>query len=359
MALILNTQVVSDGNGIRLPSFASSSRPASPVQGQVIYNTTLRALEIYDGGYWRAAYDRGRPFLYRTIITTSYVCGGYKDSTPWLNANRMLHSTDVCTNLGNQIPAYMAYVSGASSLTKGFAFGSGGGWSGATNQMHAFNMATESSGGYIGTMRNSRDMATVGFAEHYFAYIGGGGTGDIDVFNLTNETMYQNNMGPDQSGADDGGAMCDETAAYMYTSSGQTKLYFATVTGTTVQYNPSYATSDTGIRGAHGQQRGISTKQGKGYAGNEGSWAGGYNLRRFSFATDVQYGTSTKPIGNSGEENFDMGQDKQYMFGCHNGAQNNLGWRFNFASDSGYEIGAGSVRTGVPGGSSGVCFWKG
>jgi hypothetical protein len=359
MALVLNTTVVSDGNGIRVPSFASSSRPASPVQGQVIYNTTLKALEVYDGGYWNTAYDSNRPFLYRTIITTSYVCGGYKDSTPWLNANRMTHSTDVCTNLGNQLPAYMAYVSGACSLTKGFAFGSGGGWSGATNQMHAFNMATETSGGYIGTMRNSRDMATVGFAEHYFAYIGGGGTGDIDVFNLTNETMYQNNMGPDQSGGDDGGAMCDETAAYMYTSSGSTKLYFATVTGTRVQNNPAYTTSGTDIRGAHGQQRGISTKVGKGYAGNEGSWAGGYNLRRFSFATDVQYGTSTKPIGNSGEENFDMGQDKQYMFGCHNGAQNNLGWRFNYASDSGYEIGAGSVRTGVPGGSSGVCFWKG
>lgn len=358
MALVLNTTVVSDQNGIRVPQFTVSNRPASPVQGQVIYNTTLRTLEIYDGGYWRAVYDRGRPFLYRTIITTSYVCGGYQNSTPWLNVNRMTHSTDVCTNLGNQIPDYMSYVSGASNLTKGFAFGSGGGWSGATGAMHAFNMATETSGGYIGAMRNSRDLAAVGFFEHYFAYIGGGGTGDMDVFNLTTEAMYSSNMGPDMSGGDDGGAMCDETAAYMYTSSGQIKLYFATVVGQTTP-SPGYTTTDTGIRGAHGQQRGISSKVGKGYAGNEGSWGGGYNLRRFSFPTDVQYGTSPKPIGNSGEENFDMGQDKQYMFGMHDGAQNNRGWRFNYATDSGYELGAGSVRTGVPGGSSGVCFWKG
>jgi hypothetical protein len=358
MALFLGNTNYSDQNGIRVPQFNSASRPASPVQGQIIYNTTLRTLELWDGGYWRAVYDRGRPFLYRTIITTSYVCGGYKDSTPWFNVNRMLHSTDTCTNLGNQIPAYMSYVSGACNLTKGFAFGSGGGWSGATNQMHAFNMATETSGGYIGTMRNSRDLATVGFKEHYFAYIGGGGTADVDVFNLTTESMYGTNIGPDVSGADDGGAMVDETAAYLYTSSGSVKLMFATEVGYEAT-TPKYRTTDTGIRGAHGQQRGISSKVGKGYAGNEGSWGGGFNLRRFSFATDTQFGTSPKPIGNSGEENFDMGQDKQYMFGMHDGAQNNRGWRFNYSSDSGYELGAGSVRTGVPGGSSGVCFWKG
>lgn len=356
MAFFNNGVKVVDTTGWNVPTL--SSRPASPVEGQVIWNTSTKKLEMYDAGYWVTVADINRPFLYRTIITTSYVCGGYQNSTPWYNVNRMLHSTEVCTNLGNQIPAYMSYVSGASNLTKGFAFGSGGGWSGATNQMHAFNMATETSGGYIGTMRNSRDLATVGFKEHYFAYIGGGGTADVDVFNLTTESMYGANIGPDVSGADDGGAMCDETAAYMYTSSGSVKLMFATEVGYE-QTTPGYRVTDTGIRGAHGQQRGISSKVGKGYAGNEGSWGGGYNLRRFSFATDVQYGTSPKPIGNSGEENFDMGQDRQYMFGMHDGAQNNRGWRFNYASDSGYELGAGSVRTGVPGGSSGVCFWKG
>jgi hypothetical protein len=356
MAFFVNGVKVVDFTGWNVP--VQSSRPASPVEGQVIYNTTNRKLEMFDSGYWVVMQDQNRPFLFRTIITTSYVCGGYKDAIPYLNVNRMQHSTDVCTNLGDRLPAFMSYVSGASNLTKGFAFGSAGGWNGGTGQMHGFNMATETSAGFIGNMRNSRDMAALGFKEHYFAYIGGGGTGDMDVFNLTTESMYGANMGPDMSGADDGGAMCDETAAYMYTTSGQIKLMFATEVGYEAT-TPSYRTTDTSIRGTHGQQRGISSKVGKGYAGNEGSWNGGFNLRRFSFATDVQFGTSAKPIGNSGEENFDMGQSAQYMMGMYDGAQNNRGWKFNYASDSGFELGAGSVRTGIPGGSSGVCFWRG
>ena len=91
--------------------------------------------------------------------------------------------------------------------------------------------------------------------------------------------------------------------------------------------------------------------------GNEGTYNAGYNLRHYTSATDSYY-TISKPIGNSGEENFDMGQNWQYMMGMYDGAQNNRGWKFTYASDSGYELGSGSVRTGVPGGSSGHCFFK-
>jgi hypothetical protein len=107
----------------------------------------------------------------------------------------------------------------------------------------------------------------------------------------------------------------------------------------------------------NGQQKGISSKWGKGYMGNEGTYNEGYNLRRYVAATD-SYWTVSKPVGNSGEENFDMGQNWQYMMGMYNGAQNNVGWKFTYSSDTGYELGSGSVRTGVPGGSSGHGFWK-
>jgi hypothetical protein len=76
------------------------------------------------------------------------------------------------------------------------------------------------------------------------------------------------------------------------------------------------------------------------------------------FPTQI-YTTVAKPIGNSGEENFDMGQEKHYMMGMYDGAQNNRGWKFTYATDTGFELGAGSIRTGVPGGSSGACCWKG
>ena len=53
-----------------------------------------------------------------------------------------------------------------------------------------------------------------------------------------------------------------------------------------------------------------------------------------------------------------MGQNWQYMMGMYNGVQNNVGWKFTYSSDTGYGLGSGSVRTGVPGGSSGHGFWK-
>ena len=54
-----------------------------------------------------------------------------------------------------------------------------------------------------------------------------------------------------------------------------------------------------------------------------------------------------------------MGQDWQYALGTYDGAQNNRGHKFFYSTDSGYELGAGSIRTGVPGGSSGTCHWRG
>jgi hypothetical protein len=54
-----------------------------------------------------------------------------------------------------------------------------------------------------------------------------------------------------------------------------------------------------------------------------------------------------------------MGQGWQYMMGMYDGAQNNRGWKFNYTTEAGSELGSGSVRTGVPGGSSGHCVWKG
>ena len=350
MALFNGTNVVADTTGLRMSRFATGSRPGSPVQGQIIWNTTLKKLEMYDGGYWKQITDNVRPYLYRTVITSSYVAGGYKDSSPWTNANRMTHSTDVCTNLGNLLPEAASYVSGANSLTKAFVWGVQNSYSGASTNVGTFSMVTETNTGIISGLRGSRNDAGTVFKEHYFAYIGGADSGEIDVFNLTTESIYRNRIGDTIDGSE-GSGMSDEWAGYLYTTGGTWKLNYSTTV--------AYDLTDTGIRGAHGQQKGINSKLNRGYAGNEGSYNGGYNLRRFNFVTDVQYGTSGKPIGNCGEENFDMGQDKQYCLGNYDGAQNNRGWRYNYASESGYELGAGSVRTGVPGGSSAHCFWKG
>ncbi len=74
--------------------------------------------------------------------------------------------------------------------------------------------------------------------------------------------------------------------------------------------------------------------------------------------TNSTSGTIGKPVGNSGEENFSMGQDHQYMTGMFNGLQNNISWRFNYGSESGFQGGSSMEPKGQAGQSSAVCAWR-
>lgn len=404
-----NTVLVDDTGSIRVPPFANNALPSSPVVGQVIYNTTSRRMEIYDG-VWKAADDiRKSIFLTRQTITTSYVMGGYKDSSPWRNVNRMVHATDVCTNLGDQIDSASAYTSGACSLTKGFIWDIGG--MGSSGITAGFNLATETSAGtsvgWNTTPRN--DPATI-FKETEYAWILGGGVASTEQFNMTTEvqmgaitadrlgySVLGNNNITDTATTGTA-ALSGETHGYIWANIGGAKLIFATGLAYHVAATPGDvsigASAPGNAAGANGinstgagigmtvegsptslfeigmmasnhpfnsnaQQKGVQGKTGRGWFGNEGTYNGGYNLRRIQFSTDTSLGTVSKPVGNCGEENFDMGQAHQYMIGCYDGAQNNRGWKFTYATEAGFELGSGSVRTGVPGGSSGHCVWKG
>jgi hypothetical protein len=368
MTFYVGNTNVGDLNGLRVPVLTTATRPASPVDGQVIYNTTLNRMEIYDSGLWKNVVDletgQSRPFLYRQIITTGYVMGGYKDSSPWRNVNRLNHATDVCTNLGDLLSQPGAYTKGCVSLTKGFLWSCTTAWPGASVTTSAFNLATETSAG-LNTNWNMTvargDMSNL-WKEFYYAWTvgGSGGSNAMDVFNMTTEVMSASGVSStiNDSGSDGTnglGSFSDELKGFAWNNSTGNKFTFATGTGSTITDNGA-----SSVRGVHGQQKGISSKVGKGYGGGNGSWNGGYVLRRWNLTTETSAGADVaKPVTNSGEENFDMGQDRQYMHGCFDGAQNNRGWKFTYATDSGVELGAGSVRTGVPGGSSGCCVWKG
>ena len=372
-----NTSVLSD-QGIFLPQKTTATLPANPVEGQVVYNTDNRRMEIYDAGVWKDAADiRHGTFLTRQVITTGYVMGGYQSSSPWKNVNRMVHATDVMTNLGDLLTYAGTYTSGACNLSRGFLWSTTGDMTAGTTTS-AINLATETTAGVNSnwnTWQAHDDIATV-FKEHQWAYIAGGTSG-MDQFNLTTETMQGLISASSVASVADmtpfGDAISTDTHGYMYSSALAVKLTFSTTTALTlngdflkVRKSPSSdgtvslgAWWTTGSMCTHPQQKGISSKLQKGYIGNEGSYNGGYNLRRISCTTDTSLGTISKPIGNSGEENFDMGQAHQYMMGMYDGAQNNRGWRFSYSTESGYELGSGSLRTGVPGGSSGQCVWKG
>jgi hypothetical protein len=207
-------------------------------------------------------------------------------------------------------------------------------------------------------LTNARDQPGTLFQETLFAWIFGGAVAAVEKFNFTNETMYlnlynaytstnvQNSSITSSLGA---AGFSDENYGYGYGSESGMKLFFATDTMNVKQQ-----------WGASGQQKGISSKVGKGYAGNEGSYNGGYNLRRWTTSNDTNIGTVVKPDSSGcGEENFTMGQDWQYMLGNYNGVQNNNSWKFYYATDSGSSSVSG-LNPGVNAGtSSGANGWRG
>ena len=334
---------------------AASSDPASPVAGQVYWNTTTGEMRLYNGSRWNVV-NRDTDFLLRHIITTGFVAGGYQNTSPWTNVNELSHATDICVDRGNVLTLAGAYVSGACSLTQGWIFGVDGTWPGISTGTTKYNLWTIT--GSAGTaMRQSRNDSVTHHKEHQMAWIWAGGNANADVLNLSNDTMYttdQSVNGPTSgdSAQDSVGGHSGENHGYgWWDTNNATKITFSTGT------SASFGSTNAG--GVTGQQKGISSKHDKGYGGNEGNYSGGYNFRRMSYSTDTVTATVSKPMSNSGEENFDMGQDWQYAMGQYDGAQNNRGHKFFYATDSGYELGAGSLRTGVPGGSSGHCHWRG
>lgn len=308
---------------------------------------TQQGLEYYSGnGNWR---NLAIPFLQRQIITNGYMAGGYKDAVAWNNVNRIFYATDVCTNLGdNSISRAFNYQYGACNRTHGWVFGAGGGHAISSNVPTAFNMITEVAyATTMGNMANSRHTFGGSFQEHLFAWQSGGGSAAIEEANLTNETQYNTGVSGHTAGAIWG--MCHESHSLMYNDNDFRVWHYATRTQL-----GSYGGSPSNSH----QQKSVQSKMNNSYAGNEGSYNGGNNLRRTNMYTRTTAGTVAKPVTNNGEENFTLGQDWQYMLGEYNGAQNNNAWKFYFSTESGFAGNSSMQPQGKGGASSGVCWWR-
>lgn len=333
----------------------------------MIFNTALSADDVLQsweaqknflggrgpyGGYNGRIKTKGGRFFaefkYRQIINYAYVGCGYKDASPWKNVHRTIVSTDQTTNLGTLMQYGGSYVSGGCSLNIFYIWGASDSFAGTTTQTVATNMFTESSYSLTSAMNMlaARDDSATIFQEYNLMWITGGGDSSIDRFNCWTETMATSTL----SGGLSGAATSFSDQYYGYWGDGGTtqKITFATETiatnSTNYFYNP--------------QQKGFSSKMRKGYCGNEGSYNGGYNLRRWHFPTDSNIGNVAKPEGNCGEENFTMGQDWQYMLGNYNGVQNNNNWKWYYATDTGTFGVAGLSPTAQAGQSSGDCAWR-
>ena len=69
MATLKNT-TISDTGSLNLPAGTTAQRPASPVAGQIRYNTTINDTEYYDGGAWRPISDSNPEATGGTIVDT-------------------------------------------------------------------------------------------------------------------------------------------------------------------------------------------------------------------------------------------------------------------------------------------------
>jgi hypothetical protein len=363
---VANTGGGGGGSHYNAPASTSAGRSGAGGSGVVYlrYNTNditgavggaarhnaARGVEYVTGdGRWTSYV---MPFLTRTIITNAYAQGGYKDAVAWNNTNRTVVATDTTTNLGDGTQELSHnYHSGACSKNLAYVFGAPGAHGTASNYIIAFNMRTEQVYASTGSryMAVSTIYSGTMFKEHYTAWITqmGYGTG-VEEFNMNTETLVGTIAGAVANEA--GWCMSHENFGIAYGSdSGSRTFHFATRTSTA---RPGTHPS------AHHQQKSVQTKLINGYAGNEGNYAGGNAMRRTNFYTDVTSGTVAKPITNSGEENFTMGQDHQYMLGMYNGLQNNISWRFNYSSETGYTGGASMEPKGRAGMSSAVCAWR-
>lgn len=363
MAQLLNTVI---SGSLNIPSGTHSTRAGlsnpqvgslflvtddTPTKGRLFVYTGI-STGIYNG--WEELEPSNNPaFFYRNFINYSYLAGGYKSSSPWRDVHKTVNSTDQTTHLGQLLAYPASYTSGASSKTILYVWSINddnvwksasdvhGTTTGAVNMMTDTAYANQTSHNLVIGAR--ADMGTL-HKETEFAWMFGGGRTDVEKFNLTTETMYNNQNLSTINGPTGAAGFSDENYGYGWVDTQANRLQFATDT---------FITSSQW--GAHGQQKGISSKVGKGYGGNEGTYNGGYAFRRWQTSTETNIGNINKPHQNSGEENLTLGQDWQYCLGLYDGAQVNTSWKFTYATDSG-TVNPTGLAPGVNGGtSSGHC----
>ena len=349
MATLKNV-TINDTGYLRLPIGTGNQRPTENADntGALRINSSTGKLEFWNGTQWEL---NTVSFPFRTIITTAFMQGGYKDSVAWNNINKTFVSTDTTVNLGdNSIERAHNYQWGACSKDYAYVFGAGGAHAVASNYTIAYNMRTEQQATDITrTLAGTRHTFGGVFQEHYYAWISGGDATRIEEYNLTTKTLIGTLTPTYASGAIWG--MSHENIALFYSSNTASTWTFATRTiaargGTT----PSN----------HHQQKSVQSKWNFAYAGNEGDYLGGNTFRKTNWTTNTTTApgaTLPKPVTNSGEENLTMGNDWQYMLGMYNGLQNNIAWRFNYSTETGFQGGTSMEPKGKDGASSGVCSW--
>jgi len=329
--------------------------PSSPSVGDE-YVAPSGVIYVYDSSFaWTTSGDNLSPnpflnsFKYRAIYTRGYVSGGYKDSTPWRNVNKTVHTTDVTTNLGDIIDQAAAYVDGSYSDYYQYIYATSPSWPGTGNYTSSMNMATEvgrtnqSSWNSTQSYGNYGDAGVIINSNLTIAWIVGDQT-IIDKHNLVTETMYSAGSGGSGVGTAGDWVCCWYGEFYgwvKHSSSGNRnhKLFFTTETW-----------SSAGLTvGTDGWGKALKTKDGYAYVKNGG------NITTSAYKVNDVSGSNIRTdlnFNNSGEENYENGQNWGYCLGEYNGAQNNNTYKVTHGTDVYTVLGSDSQPKGHDGMSS-------
>ena len=328
--------------------------PSSPSIGDQFPASSGR-LYLWDGS-WTTRGDTTtpnpffeKPFKFRLIYTRGYLFGGYKDASPWKNANRTVHSTDITTNLGDQLDYGGSYVDGGYSDYYAYIYGLADYFSGTSTHTSSFNMSSEvkrTHDSNWNTKTSRDDVGCIMNSTLTMAYITAGGSTATDKHNYVTEIMYV--LGSAPAGPTIGdtygnvAAWQGESKGWIWKTGQGGNFTFATETwssgGTTV------ATDGWG--------KALSTKHGHAYVKNGGNIVtGAYKLND---TTGAQIRTDLN-FDNSGEENYQTGQNWGYCVGHYNGLQNNNTYKVHSITDAYTVLGSDTQPKGHAGASSGAC----
>ena len=327
--------------------------PTSPSLGDIFASPTGRAY-VWDGSWTTKGNTTdpnpfaANPFLFRSIYTRGYNSGGYKSSSPWKNTNRTVHSTDITTNLGDQLDYGASYVMGGYSDYNQYVYGVADSFSGASKHTSSVSMITEARRTHNAAwnLQTTRDEVGVLLSPTLVtAYLSAGGSTSTDKHNYVTEVMYAAGSAPAGflSGTSYGqtAAWQGATKGWLY-QSGAANFTFSTET---------WASGGTSV-GTDGWGKALSTKHGHAYVKNGGNIVTG--AFKLNDTTGAQMRTDLN-FDNSGEENYQTGQNWGYCVGHYNGVQNNNTYKVHFLTDVYTVMGADTQPKGHDGASSAAC----
>ena len=330
--------------------------PASPTTGDEFLSEEGHIYK-YDGASWETSFSISDLFRYRTIYSRGYVSGGYKSGSPWSNVNKTIHATDITSNLGDILTAAASYKTGGFSDYNHYIYGVTNTHNGGSVTVNAIDMATDVNRG-TNTSWNLKFSRTDAEAlmnpSLTLSYICGGGSGNVDKHNLTTEVMYSTGA----IAATIGGGTNNGFGAFFGEFYGWLSKGTAVGSNVRLTWSTETWTSDLITWATDGQPKGLSSKHGYGY-GSTGTYSGSATMYKFS---DITGGTAvssyTRPSGNHGEENMQVGQNWGYMLGAYDGGtlgQHNVTEKYYYTSDTATTMGADTQPKGHDGMSSGCC----